>query len=145
MSTFTGTSAAAAQVAGLVACLQGFSLQWFQDGTVLAPNQIRAVIDSNGFFQCGLQEFGTATVPNATCLRPDDDAFPYFDPFGVGEAFADWDSDAPQNNVGSGGPQEPRPRGPGRAGRAAGQRGGLADLRHGAVPARVVPAGPGSR
>ncbi len=97
---FSGTSASTPQVAGLVACLQGLARQFFGDGTVLAPNQIRDVISGNltgatgNFGQCGfLSEDsvpGNATVASNPCPTPT-----------ALHSNSDWDLDANRNSVGT--------------------------------------------
>lgn len=49
-NSFGGTSAAAPQIAGMAACLQGFAKQFY--GIPLAPFQMRAILQT-GYAQCG--------------------------------------------------------------------------------------------
>jgi len=49
---FRDTSAATSLVAALTSCMQGLAVQFFNDGTALAPGQIRGVISNNGTLQC---------------------------------------------------------------------------------------------
>ncbi len=71
-NTFGGTSAAAPQVAGLVACLQGLSkMKW---GIPLSPTSIRALLNNQildvNFLACGLSPTDTpgATGTKVPCL-----------------------------------------------------------------------------
>jgi len=97
--SFSGTSAAAAQIAGLTACLQGLVVQWFDDGTVLSPSQIREVIAGSGVVtgtrQCQLSADnvpGQGTVPESACGFD----FLRFS----SQNYADWDQSGTRNSVG---------------------------------------------
>jgi len=72
-SSFSGTSAAAPQIAGLAACLQGLAKQFY--GIPLGPLNIRAAL-ATGFLQCGFADPdelpGFPVLPGEGCL-PDID------------------------------------------------------------------------
>ncbi|MHC4415851.1 MAG: S8 family serine peptidase [Planctomycetota bacterium] len=80
-NTFGGTSAAAPQVAGLVACLQGLAKQFF--GIPVMPDQIRFIVSNNGWNQCGFRD--------PEDLPGNDDPLP---------CGGDWDFDQPPNRIG---------------------------------------------
>ena len=79
---FGGTSAAAPQVAALVACLQGLSKQKW--GIPLSPIQIREIISGNGWGQCGY------IFPEDQPGNDDDEP-----------CLGDWDFDQGQNRIGA--------------------------------------------
>ncbi|MFZ9692498.1 MAG: S8 family serine peptidase [Phycisphaerales bacterium] len=60
-AAFNGTSGATPMIAGLVACLQGWSKQIYGD-MPLSPEQIGAVLKSNGFQQCSIP-YGSPNFP----------------------------------------------------------------------------------
>ncbi len=88
-NSFGGTSAAAPQIAGLVACLQGLAkMRW---GIPLSPAQVRsALTDAEGFFQCGFEFVddlpGSTDIPLVSC----DDV----------RAGGDWNSEGTGNRIG---------------------------------------------
>ena len=80
-NAFNGTSAAAPQVAALVASLQGFSKVFY--GLPLRPEDIRDIVRSNGWNQCGFHD-------------PDDLPGNSDDP----PCLADWDFGDAANRIG---------------------------------------------
>ncbi len=79
-NSFGGTSAAAPQVAGLVANLQGLAKQFY--GIPLLTSQIRGIVSGNGWGQCGY------IIPDD---RPGNDA--------DRPCLGDWDFDASKNHI----------------------------------------------
>ncbi|MHC4128244.1 MAG: S8 family serine peptidase [Planctomycetota bacterium] len=89
-STFGGTSAAAPQVASIVACLQGLSkMMW---GIPLSPVTMRGLVAGHGFVQCRFQD--TEEIPGDSPLpfRPCPAA-----PWIMSEG--DWNRDETANRV----------------------------------------------
>ena len=87
---FAGTSAAAPQVAGLAACLQGLcKMMW---GISFAPEQVRTMVGAHYVFgECGfggLPPPGRAGIPGLPCAL-----FPLY-------SNGDWDPTATPNHVG---------------------------------------------
>jgi hypothetical protein len=74
-NSFGGSSAATAQIAGLVSCLQGFAKQFY--GIPFTPGQMRALISSHGYPQCDVLLPALHGPPDNPCLGDwDPDAAP---------------------------------------------------------------------
>ncbi len=90
---FNGTSAAAPQIAGLIACYQGLAKMRF--GIPLAPMQIRSMfLDDDGFNQCGFLDPDDLPGTNDIPFLPCSDTFSIF-------SHGDWDPDSTGNRIGA--------------------------------------------
>jgi hypothetical protein len=89
-SAFSGTSAAAPQVASLVACLQGLSkMMW---GIPLSPGTMRGLVSGYGAVQCGFQDVDEVPGDSPLPIRPCP-TFPWIWSEG------DWNRDETANRV----------------------------------------------